>query len=148
MPISIMKNNLMKRSHNKQTSSRWVLHVFITPILILLSFGHGLAQNNSLVVRIAKLQIDSGQLEYYKALLKEEIETSVRVEPGVLSLNAVHEKSNPTRVTIMEIYANTDAYKAHLETPHFKKYKSSTKDMVKSLELLETVPIALKSKPR
>ena len=93
------------------------------------------------MVRIAKLEIDSSQLESYKALLKEEIETSVRVEPGVLTLYAVYEKQRPTRVTILEIYADSAAYKAHIQTPHFLKYKNGTIKMVKSLELIETVPL-------
>jgi len=104
------------------------------------------AQDKNLVVRIAKLQIDSFQLEAYKAALKLHAETAVRVEPGVLNLYAVYEKDNPTHVTVFEIYANEDAYKSHLKAPHFLKYKTSTKEMVKSLELIETVPIALETK--
>ena len=34
------------------------------------------------IVRIAELEIDPGQLDAYKLALKEEIETSIRVEPG------------------------------------------------------------------
>ena len=45
----------------------------------------GKDQNKSQVIRLAKLQIDSAYLESYKAALKEEIETSVRIEPGVLT---------------------------------------------------------------
>jgi len=104
------------------------------------------AQDKNLVVRIAKLQIDSAQLDVYKAALKEHAETAVRVEPGVLSLYAVYEKNSPTHVTVFEIYANVEAYKVHLQTSHFLKYKATTKDMVKSLELIETVPIALETK--
>lgn len=92
-------------------------------------------------VRLAKLVIDSTQLENYKAALKEEIEASVRLEPGVLTLYAVSEKNNPTHITILEIYADTNAYKAHVQTPHFLKYKTGTKEMVKSLELVETAPL-------
>ena len=99
------------------------------------------AQDKNQMVRLAKLVIDSAQLESYKAMLKEEIETSVRVEPGVLTLYAVSEKDRPTHITILEIYADTTAYKSHLQTPHFIKYKNATKDMVKSLELVETVPL-------
>ena len=95
---------------------------------------------------MAKLVIDSAQLENYKTALREGIETAVRVEPGVLTLYAVYEKGKPTHVTVFEIYANADAYKSHLETPHFKKYKAATKDMIKSLELLDVVPIGLESK--
>ncbi|HSZ34980.1 MAG TPA: putative quinol monooxygenase [Puia sp.] len=110
------------------------------------SFEAASAQQKDLVVRIAKLQIDSSQLEKYKSALKEHAETAVRVEPGVFTLYAVYEKNNPTHVTVFEIYANEAAYKSHLQTPHFLKYKASTKDMVKSLELIETTPIALETK--
>ena len=41
------------------------------------------------VVRLAELEIDSAHLESYKAALQEEIATSIRVEPGVLTLYAV-----------------------------------------------------------
>jgi hypothetical protein len=34
-------------------------------------------------VRLAELEIDPAQIENYKAALKEEIETSIRVESGV-----------------------------------------------------------------
>ena len=99
------------------------------------------AQNKTQMVRLAKLVIDSIQLESYKAALKEEIETSIKLEPGVLTLYAVSEKDNPTRITILEIYADTESYKTHVQTPHFIKYKTATKDMVRSLELIETVPL-------
>jgi quinol monooxygenase YgiN len=99
------------------------------------------AQENKQMVRLAKLVIDSAQLERYNAFLKEEIETSVRVEPGVITLYAVSEKNKPTHITILEIYANADAYKTHVKTTHFLKYKDGTANMVKSLELVETVPL-------
>ncbi len=109
--------------------------------MLTFSFGTIAAQEKTQMVRLAKLVIDPTQLESYKAILKEEIEASVRIEPGVLTLYAVSEKEKPSHITILEIYANTDAYKSHLQTPHFIKYKTGTKDMVKSLELAETVPL-------
>jgi quinol monooxygenase YgiN len=42
-------------------------------------------------------------------LLKEGIETAIRVEAGVLTLYAVYEKDHPTQVTVFEIYADTAA---------------------------------------
>ena len=114
--------------------------------MALLSSVHATAQQKDLVVRIARLQIDSSQLDAYKAALKEHAETAVHTEPGVLNLYAVYEKNHPTHVTVFEIYANQEAYQSHLQSPHFLKYKASTKNMVKSLELIETVPIALETK--
>lgn len=125
-----------------------LLITIITLTMIVISNVDASAQDNKLIVRFAILKIDTTQLESYIAALKEEIETSIRVESGVLTLNAVADKDNPTHVTILEIYSDTEAYKQHLETPHFKKYKSTTKDMVISLELIEVDPIVLGSKAK
>lgn len=118
-----------------------LLFVLITVLLSLFFCNSASAQEKKQIVRLAKLVIDSTQLDNYKTLLKEGIETAVRVEPGVLTLYAMSEKNNPTHFTILEIYADADAYQAHLKTPHFIKYKTGTKDMVKSLELVETNPL-------
>lgn len=118
-----------------------LIQTFVVIMLMAFSPESAYAQEHHQMVRLAKLVIDSAQLESYKALLKEGIETSVRIEPGVLTLYAVFEKDNPTHVTVLEIYADTDAYKAHLQTPHFIKYKTGTKDMIRSLELIETIPL-------
>jgi quinol monooxygenase YgiN len=99
------------------------------------------AQTNGQMVRLAKLVIDSAQLESYNSFLKEEIEASMKVEPGVLTLYAVAEKNRPTHITILEVYADKAAYQKHIQTPHFLKYKNGTMDMVKSLELVEAVPL-------
>jgi quinol monooxygenase YgiN len=58
----------------------------------------------------------------------------------------VADKENPSHVTVFEIYADVEAYKTHLETAHFKKYKAATQDLVKSLKLRDTIPILLGAK--
>jgi quinol monooxygenase YgiN len=116
-------------------------HALTIFVMVSVFAQMAVAQENNQIVRIAKLVIDSSHLENYKNFLKEEIETSVRVEKGVLTLYAVSEKARPTHFTILEIYADEKAYKAHLQTPHFIKYKNATKDMVKSLELIESNPL-------
>ena len=44
-------------------------------------------ENNK--VRLSRITVDSARLEEYNAYLKEEIEASMRLEPGVLLLSAV-----------------------------------------------------------
>jgi quinol monooxygenase YgiN len=100
------------------------------------------------LVRIAELEIDPVQLERYKAMLREEIAASIRAEPGVLTLYAVSVKDHPTQIRIFETYADRDAYEAHLQSPHFKKYKAETQGMVKALKLIETDPILLGAKTK
>lgn len=105
-----------------------------------------LTQTQDRYVRIAEIEIDPDLLENYRVAAREVVEISVRVEAGVLALYSVAAKDDPSRVTVFEIYSGEDAYKAHLETPHFKKYKATTQNMVKALRLFDTVPIALAAK--
>ena len=126
------------------TKSLLVLLVCLIAVFSAQSRAADEAQNQ--MVRLAKLEIHPEHLEAYKVALKEEIEASIRLEPGVLALKAVSEKEHPTRITIMEIYVGVDAYKAHIESPHFQKYKVGTRHMVKSLELIEVDPILLGEK--
>lgn len=92
---------------------------------------------DNMMIRIAELEIDSTYLDEYLAILKEESEASVRLEPGVICIYPMFQKDNPTEIRLLEIYANKDAYATHLQTPHFNIYKSSTRHMVKSLKLVD-----------
>lgn len=98
------------------------------------------------IVRIAELEIDPAQLDSYKALLAEEIEASVTKEQGVMMLYALSVKGSPAQIRILEVYADQKAYEAHLQAPHFLKYKALTSTMVRSLHLVETEPIMLYAK--
>ena len=97
-------------------------------------------------IRIAELEIDPAQLENFRAAIKESVETAVRVEPGVLALYAVSEKDDPARIRVFEIYTDADAYRTHLETPHFRKFRAVTESMVKSRKLMDAVPVAMSAK--
>jgi quinol monooxygenase YgiN len=92
---------------------------------------------NNMIVRLSEIEIDSNYLDEYKTILREEAEASVRLEPGVISIYPMQQQENPTQVRILEIYASEGAYKSHLKTPHFQKYKTSTLKMVKSLRLVD-----------
>ena len=92
-------------------------------------------------VRLSKIVVDKTRLDEYNAYLKEEIEASMALEPGVLTLYATAEKERPHHITILEIYANEEAYKSHILTPHFLKYKEGTLNMVQELELIDTNPL-------
>ena len=62
-------------------------------------------------------------------------------EPGVLMMYSMQDKAHPERITILEIYADSAAYERHIQTPHFRKYKQGTLDMVRKLELLDQTPL-------
>lgn len=97
-------------------------------------------------VQVAQIDVDPAQLENYRAAVRQQIQAAIRKEPGVLALYAVSDKDDPAHVTVFEIYENMAAYRTHLESAHFKKYKTVTETMVKSLMLVRSAPIMLGAK--
>ncbi len=97
------------------------------------------------IVRIAEIEIDPAQSKGYRAALQKAVEAAERTEAGVLALNAVSVKGHPEQIRVFEVYASQAAYQSHLQTPHFKEYKARTKNMVRSLKLLDTDTIVLAS---
>jgi len=55
-------------------------------------------------------------------------------------------KRIPAASEFFEIYRDADAYKAHIQTPHFKNFRVTTDNMVKSRKLIDTMPISLAAK--
>jgi quinol monooxygenase YgiN len=118
-------------------AARWVAVI----LLSVSSADSTAAEKNEPMVRLSKLVIDESQLEAYRAYLTEEVNASMRLEPGVRTLYAVSEKERPTHFTILEIYADRSAYESHIKSAHFLKYKTGTLHMVKSLELIDSIPL-------
>ena len=106
--------------------------------MVMLNTLESKAQNSNYMHRIAKIKVDSSQLENYKLALQEQMNTAIQLEPGVLSYTVVADKKDPSAITIFEAYANQEAYQSHIATPHFKKYTETVKNMVTSLELIDT----------
>jgi quinol monooxygenase YgiN len=99
-------------------------------------------------IQIAEIDVDPAQLDSYEAAVAEQIEAAIRLEPGVLVLYSVANKENPAHVTVFEIYRDREAYLAHLQAPHFLKYKATVEKMVKSLKLIPVNPVALGTKAK
>jgi quinol monooxygenase YgiN len=106
-----------------------------------------LSANTDELVRLAVIDVDSSQIKLYNEFLKEEIEASIRLEPGVITLYGVAEKANPTNVTLFETYVDSSQYRSHLATAHFQKYKQGTLQMVKHLDLIQMQRILYHRKP-
>jgi quinol monooxygenase YgiN len=128
----------------------------ISPILITIILciscgqkGHQYENFNSdkMMIRISEIEIEPEYLDEYLSILKEESKASVELESGVISIYPMYQKENPTEIRILEIYLDREAYKSHLETPHFKHYKATTLKMVKSLKLIDMNAIDGESMP-
>ena len=139
---------MLKTTYRGQPDLTRTLTVIVTLFVLTISFSkNAMAQDKNQMVRLAKIKVDSSQLDKNNTALKEQMITAIRTEPGVLTYYAVADKNDPSSITILEIYADTAAYNSHTMTPHFRKYKEAVKDMVKSLELVDVTLIATAKKP-
>ncbi|MDE6637768.1 MAG: antibiotic biosynthesis monooxygenase [Muribaculaceae bacterium] len=93
------------------------------------------------IVRLSKIQVNPDYLEEYMKYAMEVGTISLETEPGVLTMYAVADKENPCNITILETYASHEAYKSHIDSEHFQKYKQGTLHMVDSLRLDDVTPL-------
>ncbi|WP_229417295.1 putative quinol monooxygenase [Massilia sp. Root418] len=131
--MCLMKNNFVQR-----------FFAFVLPLLFS-GFNAVAAQEQKMMVRISEIQVEARHLEQYKAILSEEAEASVRLEPGVIAIFPMYQRDSATEFRILEMYSSREAYESHLKTPHFLKYKSATQHMVKSLKLVDMQAIDAKT---
>ena len=115
-------------------------------IFFVMTFTLTASAQDHRMIRLAKITVDPAQLQQYDAALEEQMTTAIKLEPGVLTYYAVADKTDPSHITILEIYADTAAYQVHIQTPHFKKYKATVQNMVKKLELVDVNLIAAAKK--
>ena len=90
-----------------------------------------------MMIRIAEVEIYPQYFDEYVSILKEEAAASVQLESGVICIFPMFIEKNPSQIRLIEIYASRKDYESHLKTPHFLKYKTSTTEMIKSLELID-----------
>lgn len=89
------------------------------------------------IIRLSKIEVDPEYLDEYLKFATEVGEISLRTESGVLTMYALQEKDNPCVITILETYASQEAYRSHIASAHFQKYKQGILHMVKNLQLLD-----------
>ena len=100
------------------------------------------APNGGMIVRISEIEVYPEYLAEYLEFAKEVAEESVKNEKDVVSIYPMSVIKNNAKIKILEIYRTREAYKKHIESPHFKKYKESTLHIVKSLELVDMLQIS------
>ena len=96
---------------------------------------------DSMIVRIAEIEVYPQYLKEYLAIAKEVDRLSIEREPGVVCLFPMQSAEDSTQIRILEIYASQEAYQSHIQSAHFQKYKQGTLHMVKNLKLPDMIPL-------
>lgn len=141
------KKNQMNQSNVKKVTTINMKKPFLITLIMLATYHTASAQKSGMLVRLSEIEIYRDSLATYKAILKEEAEASVRLEPGVISIFPMYQQKDYTQVRLLEIYANREAYESHLKSPHFKRYKTTTLSMVKSLQLIDMTALDPETMP-
>ena len=118
------------------------INLILLIIIVCISCGQNEQKSENfnsdkMMIRISEIGIKPEYLDEYLSILEEESKASVELESGVISIYPMYQKENPTQIRILEIYSDKKAYESHLETPHFKHYKTTTLKMVNSLKLID-----------
>ena len=96
-----------------------------------LSFGQGRLSDYSVspkpkqgepIHQVVRTEIRPDCVEKYIQLMKEDI-NGTRDEPGCLRFDMLKEKGTENKFIVYETYANEDALRYHLNTPHFLAVK-------------------------
>lgn len=93
--------------------------------------------------RMAMLVIDPAQLDAYKKVLAKEMQSAVTNEEGVLALLATTETARPNVFHLLELYADDNAYRAHIDGPYFQEYNKAVQTMVTDKVLIVNKPQAV-----
>ncbi len=93
------------------------------------------------IVRLSKIKVNPEYIGEYLKYAVEVGEISLLTEPGVLTMYAVADKNDSCSITILENYASQEAYRSHIASEHFQKYKQGTLHMIDSLALDDVTPL-------
>ena len=110
-------------------------------ILFALVLSATAMAQDSMIVRLAEIEVYPEHLKEYLTFANEVDRLSVEREPGVICLFPMQSAEDSTQIRILEIYASEEAYQSHIKTEHFQKYKQGTMHMVKNLRLPTMQPL-------
>ena len=62
------------------------------------------------------------------AALLDDARGSVANEPGCVRFDVIADEEDPNRIHLYEVYRDRAAFDAHLQTPHFLRWRATTQD--------------------
>jgi autoinducer 2-degrading protein len=79
-------------------------------------------------VIIVPIQIKEGYKEQFVEAMLDDAKGSVNDEPGCLRFDVIQDAADPNRIWLYEVYVDEAAFQAHLQAPHFIKWRDTVKD--------------------
>lgn len=100
------------------------------------------------IFHIVELGVAPGQQQAFDLAGRENLEASVGGELGTLTLYAVSPRDNSSLAYLVEVYADADAYQAHISGVPYKTYAAKAPALLTDhKKLIDTDPVFLAEKP-
>ena len=103
------------------------------------------AQSGPYLVNAVNLDIVPADFDKFIVAAKENGAASTK-DPGCREFNILVADNDPHHVLFFEVYDNAAALKAHEATDHFKKFMTTTKDMVAKRQVRQFSSVAMNMK--
>ncbi|MCL4802206.1 MAG: antibiotic biosynthesis monooxygenase [Burkholderiales bacterium] len=85
-------------------------------------------------VLVVNVKIKPGEIEPFMQKLLANATAARETEPGCRQFDVLVDPADPAKVMFYEVYDDETAFKAHQETPHFKKYLDAALGHLESRE--------------
>jgi quinol monooxygenase YgiN len=79
-------------------------------------------------VIIVPIQIKEGYKDQFVAAMLDDAKGSVNDEPGCLRFDVIQDAADANRIWLYEVYVDEAAFQAHLQAPHFIKWRDTVKE--------------------
>jgi autoinducer 2-degrading protein len=75
---------------------------------------------------VVTLRVKPEMRERFLAGAEDDSTCSVRDEPGCLRFDVLQDTADPDRYFFYEVYRDEAAFQAHLQTPHFLRWRAAS----------------------
>ena len=79
---------------------------------------------------VAYLTAKPGLEDKFKEAMTAQAKRCLANEPGCLQFDVVQDPKEPTRFVMLEVYADSDAIKAHTDSQHFKDFRAVSGELL------------------
>ena len=81
-------------------------------------------------VIIAPIKIKEEFTERFIEEMLLDAKGSMKHEPGCLRFDVIQDGDDPNKIWLYEVYVDEAAFQAHMQTPHFIRWRDTTEDWV------------------
>lgn len=92
------------------------------------------------VMNIFELGIKTGKNQQYDEVARSNISSSVRNESGTLAMYSLKRKDDLNQAYMIEIYANEEAYKKHLDSEPYQAFVAQAPEIIEQKRKKDVVP--------